>query len=90
MNRKATTRVTRGHQVTIPKVVRDNAGLKVGDLLEVTVEDDGGILMRRLPMGEPPILEWGKEFARMHKITGDQILHAVRSMRSSLFKNEYV
>ncbi len=43
-------KVTRNYQVTIPAEVRDEAGIKIGDYLEVSVDGDR-IVLRKVPVG---------------------------------------
>ncbi len=41
-------KVTRNYQVTIPAEVRGEAGISIGDYLEVTVDDKGRIVMSKV------------------------------------------
>lgn len=41
-------KVTRSYQVTLPKEVREAAGVKVGDYLRVYVDESGRIVMEKL------------------------------------------
>ena len=41
-------RVTRNYQVTIPALVRESVGLKVGDVVEVYVDAEGRIVIEKV------------------------------------------
>ncbi len=41
-------RVTRNYQVTIPALVREAVGLKVGDIVEVYVDAEGRIVIEKV------------------------------------------
>ncbi len=41
-------KVTRNYQVTIPKAVRESAGIGEGDYLEVSLDGEGRIVMRKV------------------------------------------
>lgn len=51
------TRVTRKFQVTIPKGVRKAAGVKLGDLMEVSSSKEGILLRRKALVDYDPGLE---------------------------------
>ncbi len=41
-------KVTRNYQVTIPREIRERVGLREGDYLEVSLDRQGRIVMRRV------------------------------------------
>lgn len=86
---KLITRLTRGHQITIPKAVREKLGLRIGDLVEVIVSEADEIIVKKIPMGEPPILRWGHEFGKLHNIKESDIIKISRAVRREVFKDEY-
>lgn len=86
---KAVTRVTRGHQMTIPKAIREKAGLRIGDLVEVIADEAGRIMARKLEAEKADPLELGGEFGRRHRITEADIIRLSRSTRREVFKEDY-
>lgn len=48
-----TTRVTVKGQVTLPKAVREAAGIRPGDRVVARANPQGGVLIERAPVGEP-------------------------------------
>ena len=45
---KSKVKVTRNYQVTIPAVIRQKAGIKEGDYLEVYLNEEGLIVMKKV------------------------------------------
>ena len=86
---RAITKVTRGHQITIPKSVREKLGLRVGDIVEVAADDAGRMVARKVEFEAGPTLEWKSSFARKPKITEADIVRISRSARREVFREEY-
>ena len=86
---KAITRVTRGHQMTIPKAVREKLGLRVGDVVEVATDSAGRMVARKIEFEIEGRLDWKSEFAKAHKITEAEIVRISRSARREVFREEY-
>ena len=86
---RAITRVTRGHQMTIPKAIREKVGLRIGDVVEVTADNAGRITARKLETRIMAPLDFGEEFAKKHGITAADILRLSRSVRREVFKEDY-
>jgi len=51
----ARTRVTSKFQLTIPKDVREQIGLKPGEVVEVQADDEGGITIKRFRRVKDPL-----------------------------------
>lgn len=51
----AVVKVTRKYQVTLPREVREELGIRIGDFLRVRVEDDKVILEPVVPRRRNPV-----------------------------------
>ncbi len=62
-----TVKVTRKFQVTIPRDLAESAGIGVGDLVTVSLMDDGSIIIRKLDLLEElaGALNPGEKVARL-------------------------
>ena len=87
--RKAITKVTRGNQVTIPKSIREKTGLRIGDVIEIMVDETGGITARKLEPVKTAALVEGGDFGRKHGITERDIIKISKIARRVVFKEEY-
>jgi len=56
-----TTKITRSYQITIPKVVRSRANIKVGDKLIVEYDDNTHTIKIRPPTRERRTLRLGRD-----------------------------
>ena len=75
--------------MTIPKTIREKAGFRIGDVVEVTVDKTGRFTARKLEAGTVAPLDFGEEFAKKHGITAASILKLSRSARREVFKEDY-
>jgi len=75
--------------MTIPKSVRQKLGLRVGDVVEVTTDDAGQMVAKKVELEKGAALDWGSAFGRKHKITEADIVRISRSTRWEVFKEEY-
>jgi AbrB family looped-hinge helix DNA binding protein len=57
--------VTVKGQVTIPKPLRDHLGLRPGDAVEFTLEEDGRVVLRK---GEAPLDDFTHRIAAVRKL----------------------
>lgn len=57
-------------RVTIPREIRDRAGLEVGEEVEVTVDDRGVHLSRRIP--GPELVRVGKRRVARPRVPADE------------------
>jgi AbrB family looped-hinge helix DNA binding protein len=75
--------------MTIPKSIREKAGLRIGDLLEVTTDETGRVTAKRLGAESVLSLELGGEFGRKHGISEADVVRLSRRTRREVFKEEY-
>jgi len=74
--------------MTIPKAVREKLGLRVGDMVEVEIDNNGQMVARKVEFERTPALDWGA-FAGKHRIGQADIVRLSRSARREVFKEEY-
>ena len=67
--------VTRKGQVTIPKEIRDRAGIEPGDDLEFEIDEDGSIRVRK-NIEDNPFSDW-KDSLKLEKST-DSVMEELR------------
>ncbi len=75
--------------MTIPKSIREKLGLRVGDVVQVAVDNTGRMVARKLEFGEDAKLDWKSDFARKHKITEAEIVRISKAVRREVFREEY-
>jgi len=75
--------------MTIPKSIREKLGIRIGDAVEVTADNVGRIVARKLEPEKATPLDWGEEFRRKHSITEAGIVRILRGTRREVFKEEY-
>jgi AbrB family looped-hinge helix DNA binding protein len=68
-------RVTTKGQVTIPKAIRDELGIRPGDEVDF-VRDDGGFKVQR-KVNEDPFLKWHGYLKHLGKTT-DELMREIR------------
>ncbi len=78
----ALTKITRKFQVTIPKDVRENLSIAEGDYMAVVTNGDEIILKKvDMPSWEK-IFKRGEESAKRMKISPEDVIEAVKTVRS--------
>ena len=69
----AYSKVTRHGQVTLPASVRKELGIKEGDLVEVTVEDDKAVLSPKKLIDKSQAYFWSKEWQEAEREASEDI-----------------
>ena len=69
----AYSKVTRHGQVTLPASVRKKLGIKEGDLVEVTVQDDKAVLSPKKLIDSSQAYFWTKEWQAAEKEATEDI-----------------
>jgi antitoxin PrlF len=69
----AYSKVTRHGQVTLPASVRKKLGIKEGDLIEVTVQDDKAVLLPKKLIDSSQAYFWTKEWQEAEKEASEDI-----------------
>jgi AbrB family looped-hinge helix DNA binding protein len=72
-----TSTLTSKGQVTVPKAIRDRLGLAEGDVLEFTVSEDGGMVVRRRRRS-PGVCGVLRDFAPERPVSIEEMTRAVR------------
>ena len=69
----AYSKVTRHGQVTLPASIRKELGIKEGDFVEVTVEDDRAVLLPKKLIDKSQVYFWTKEWQEAEREASEDI-----------------